>query len=143
LERAVDLEDNTLDILVQRQRDKTAAKKFFRKFLKGLSDVPRVLIADKSKSFGAVKREILPGVKHWQHRYLNTRAENSHQPTHQREQRMPGFKSPGHAQCFLTAYGPMTSHVRPRRHCFTAQASRQELVQRFQIWREITGRAAA
>jgi putative transposase len=143
LGRAVDQEENILDIPVQRQRDKTAAKKFFRKLLKGLSAVPRVIVTDKFKSFGAAKREILPGMEHWQHRYLNTRAENSHQPAHQRKQRMPGFKSPKHAPCLLTAYGPMTSHVRPRRHRFTAQPSRQELVQCYQIWREITGRAAA
>jgi putative transposase len=68
--RAVDQEDNILDILVQRQRDKIAAKKFFRKLLKGLSDVPHVISTDKFKSCGAAKREILPGVEHWQPRYL-------------------------------------------------------------------------
>jgi len=72
---------HTLDILVQRRRDKQAAKKFFRKLLKGLTYVPRVIITDKLKSYGAAKREILPGIEHRQHRYLNNRAENSHQPT--------------------------------------------------------------
>jgi hypothetical protein len=42
--------------------------------------VPRVIITDQLKSYGAAKREILPGVEHRQHRYLNHRAENSHQP---------------------------------------------------------------
>jgi transposase-like protein len=74
--------------LVQRRRDKKAAKKFFRKLLKGLTYVPRVIVTNKLKSYGAAKREILPGVEHRQHRYLNNRAENSHQPTRQREQRM-------------------------------------------------------
>jgi transposase-like protein len=82
--RAVDQAGNILDILVQRRRDKRAAKKFFRKLLKGLAYVPRVIITDKLKSSGAAKREILPGVEHRQHRYLNNRAENSHQPTRQR-----------------------------------------------------------
>ena len=58
--RAVDQEGNILDILVQRRRDKKAAKKFFRKLLKGLTYVPRVIITDKLKSYGAAKREILP-----------------------------------------------------------------------------------
>src|SRR5262249_11106691 len=44
--RAVDQDGNVLDILVQRRRDKRAAKKFFRKLLKGLSYVPRVIITD-------------------------------------------------------------------------------------------------
>jgi putative transposase len=81
--RAVDQDDNVLDILVQSRRNKKAAKKFFRKLLKGLQYVPRVLITDKLKSYGAAKREILPGVEHRQSRYLNNRCENSHRPTRQ------------------------------------------------------------
>ncbi len=105
--RAVDQDDNVLDILVQSRRNKHAAKKFFRKLLKGLQYVPRVIITDKLKSYGAAKREILPGVEHRQSRYLNNRCENSHRPTRQREYRMQGFKSAGHAQRFLSAYGPI------------------------------------
>src|SRR5712691_1385281 len=137
--RAVDQEGNVLDILVQRRRDKQAAKKFFRKLLKGLTYIPRVIITDKLKSYGAAKREILPGVEHRQHRYLNNCAENSHQPTRQRERRMQGFKSPGQAQRFLAAYGPIAQHFRPRRHRWFAPAYRQEMRQRFQVWGEITG----
>src|SRR5215475_2010367 len=51
--RAVDQDDNVLDILVQSLRNKQAAKKFFRKLLKGLQYVPRVIITDKLKSYGA------------------------------------------------------------------------------------------
>jgi transposase-like protein len=40
---------------------------------------------------------MLPGVEHRQHQYLNNRAENSYQPTCQRERRLQGFKSPGTA----------------------------------------------
>ena len=98
---------NVLDILVQRRRDKNAAKTFFRKLLKGLRYVPRVIITDKLASYGAAKREVLPSVEHRQHRYLNNRAENSHQSTRQRERRMRRFKSAGHAQRFLAAYGPI------------------------------------
>jgi putative transposase len=141
--RAVDQDGNVLDILVQHRRDKQAAKKFFRKLLKGLAYVPRVIITDKLKSYGAAKCEILPGVEHRQHRYLNNRAENSHQPTRQRERRMQRFKFPGHAQRFLSAYGLIAQHFRPRRHRFSAPAYRQELRKRFQIWREITVPAVA
>ena len=135
--RAVDQDGQVLDILVQRRRDKHAAKKFFRKLLKGCRYVPQVIITDRLKSYGAAKREILPGVEHRQHRYLNNRAENSHQPTRQRERHMRGFKSPGHAQRFLSVYGPMAQYFRPRRHRVSASAYRQELSQRFDTWREI------
>jgi putative transposase len=100
-------------------------------------------VTDKLKSYGAAKREILPGVEHRQHRYLNNRAENSHQPTRQREWRMQRFKSPGHAQRFLSAYGPIAQYFRPRRHRFSASAYRQEMGEKFQIWQEITPLALA
>jgi putative transposase len=136
--RAVDQDGYVLDILVQSRRNKKAAKKFFRKRLKGLRYVPRVIITDKLQSYGAAKREILPGVEHRQHRYLNNRAENSHQPTRQRERRMQGFKSPGHAQRFLSAYGPIAQHFRPRRHLLSASDYRQEMQRRFDTWQELT-----
>ncbi len=86
--RAVDQDGNVLDILVQSRRNKKAAKRFFRKLLKGLQYVPRVIITDKLRSYSAAKAEILPGVEHRQHKGLNNRAENSHQPTRVREKVM-------------------------------------------------------
>jgi len=140
--RAVDQEGNVLDILVQSRRNKAAAKKFFRRLLKGLQYVPRVLIIDKLASYGAAKREALPSVEHRQHRRLNNRAENAHQPTRERERRMRRFKSPGHAQRFLAAYGPIASHFRPRRHRLTAAAYRETRAERFATWRAVTGTPA-
>jgi putative transposase len=83
--RAVDQDGNVLDILVQSHRNKKAAKRFFRKLLKGLQYVPRVILTDKLRSYGAAKRDLLPGVEHRQHKGLKNRAENSHQPTRLRE----------------------------------------------------------
>jgi putative transposase len=136
--RAVDQDGNVLDILVQSQRNKKAAKRFFRKLLKGLQYVPRVIITDKLKSYGAAKREILPGVEHRQHKRLNNRAENSHQPTRLREKKMRKFKSAGHAQRFLSAFGPIYEHFKPRCHRMNAQDYRATLQSRFQVWNEIT-----
>jgi len=137
--RAVNQDGHVLDILVQRRRDKKAATKFFRKLLKGFTYVPQVIITDTLNSDGAAKREILPGVEHRQHRYLNNRAENAHQPTRQRERRMQRFQSPGQAQRFLAAYGPIAQHFRPRRHRFSVSDYRHEMKKRCQIWGEITG----
>jgi putative transposase len=109
-----------------------------RKLLKGLRYVPRVSITDQLKSYGAAKRELLPGVEHRQHRYLNNRAENSHQPTRQRERRVQGFKAPGHAQRFQAAYGPIAQHFCPRRHRLSAPDYRQEMRRRFDTWQELT-----
>jgi putative transposase len=76
--RAVDPEGQVLDLLVQRRRDKRAAKKFFHRLLTSLTDVPRVIVTDKLGSYGAAKRELLPGVDQRQQRSLKNRAANSH-----------------------------------------------------------------
>jgi putative transposase len=141
--RAVDQDGNVLDILVQSRRNKAAAKRFFRKLLKGCQYVPRVLITDKLASYGAAKRELLTGVEHRQHKRLNNRAENSHQPTRQRERTMRCFKSPGHAQRFLSSFGPIREHFCPRRHRLRAEEYRRERVHRFQVWNEVTNLQAA
>jgi putative transposase len=140
--RAVDQDGNVLDILVQARRDKRTATKFLRKLLKGLSSVPRVVITDKLASYGAAMREVLPGVEHRRHKELNNRAENAHQPTRERERRMRRFKSPGHAQRFLAAYGPIAAHCRPRRHRLTAEVYRETRAERFAAWRAVTGTLA-
>ena len=137
--RAVDQYGNVLDILVQSRRNKQAAKKFFRKLLKGCQYVPRVLITDKLGSYAAAKKEILPSVEHRQHKRLNNRAENSHQPTRQRERTMRRFKSAGHAQRFLAAHGPIREHFCPHRHRLGAKRYRAILQERFGIWNTITG----
>jgi putative transposase len=140
---AVDQDGHILDILVQRRRDKKAAKKCFRKLLKRLIYVPLVLMTDKLASYGAAKRELLSSVEHRPHRYLNNRAEDSHQPTRQRERRMGRCNSPGHAQRFLAAYGPIASHVHPGRHRLPIRTYRQDMTRRFHTWEDITGTTMA
>ena len=135
----MDQDGTVLDNLVQSRRNKAAAKKFFRKLLKGCTYVPRVLITDKLASYQAAHKEVLPSVEHRQHKRLNNRAENSHQPTRQRERTMRRFKSPGHAQRFLAACGPIREHCCPRRHRMKAEAYRQERARRFQVWNEVIG----
>ena len=102
--RAVDQHSNVLDILVQPRRDAKAATKFFRRLLKGLRYVPRVLVTDKLACYGAAHRVVMPSVAHRRSEYLNNRAENSHQPTQQRERAMKRFTSARHAQRFLSAF---------------------------------------
>ena len=102
--RAVDQDGTVLDILVQSRRDKRAAKRLLRKLLRKQCRPPRVLVTDKLASYGAAKKAIMPGVEHRQHKGLNNRAENSHQPPRRRERQMKRFKSARHAQRFLSAH---------------------------------------
>jgi putative transposase len=135
--RAVDQDGDVLDILVQSHRNKKAAKKFFRKLLKGLRYVPRVIITDKLRSYSAAKAELLPGVEQCQDKWQNNRAENSHQPTRLRERVLRRFKSPGHAQRFLSAFGIINSHFRVGRHLYRAHDFREVLQSRFAVWQEV------
>jgi putative transposase len=139
--RAVDQDGMILDILVQNRRDKTAARHFFRRLLKTAGAVPRVIVTDKLRSYGAAHREVMPSVEHRSHKGLNNRAENSHQPTRQRERAMKGFRSAGGAQRFLSAFSGISPHFRPRRHLMTAPDYRAEMTIPFAIWDHITGTA--
>ena len=75
--RAVNRHGDVLDILVQSRRNALAAKRFFRKLLKGLRYVPRVIVTDKLASYQVAHRELLPSVTHRRSKYLNNRAQNS------------------------------------------------------------------
>ena len=121
-----------------RRRNKEAAKHFFLKLLRGLKYEPRVIITDKLRSYGAALREVLPHVEPRQHKGLNNRAENSHRPTRRREKVMQKFKSMDHAQQFLSSFGLIYEHFKPKRHLMSAADYRQHMSVRLQDWREMT-----
>jgi putative transposase len=141
--RAVDQDGFVLDVLVQSRRDKKAAKRLFRKLLKKQGRAPRVLVTDKLKSYVAAKREIMPGVEHRQHKGLNNRAENSHQPNRRRERIMKRFKSPRHVQRFLSAHDQFANVFPRRRDRDTAANLRFGRTQAFTTWADVTGVAMA
>ena len=116
--------------------------RFFRKLIRATRHQPRVIVTDKLRSYGAAKRKVMPGVAHRQHRYLNNRAENSHQATRERERRMRRFKSAPHAQRFVEVHGIIASHFRPRRHLLAAADYRKLRSKRFRIWNEVTQASA-
>jgi putative transposase len=136
--RAVDQHGVVLDILVQSRRDGDAAKRFFRRLLEGLQYEPRVIVTDKLRSYGVAQRQVLPGVEHRRSKYLNNRAENSHQPTRRRERQMQRFKSRSHAQHFLSTHSFIYGHFRPRRHLLTAKAHHEVRATAFKVWSQDT-----
>ena len=94
--RAVDQDDDLIDILVQPRRDGRAARRFFRRLLKSQRQEPVRLVTDKLGSYRVAHRDLMPLVTHDTRRYANNRAEVSHQPTRQRERQMRGFTSSDH-----------------------------------------------
>ena len=102
-----------------------------------------MLVTDKLGSYQVAHRELMWSVAHRRSRYLNNRAENSPQPTRQREWAMKRFKSSRHAQRFRSACSGISAHFRPRRHLLSATEWRTEMVDRFAVWRQVTAPDAA
>ncbi len=103
----------------------------------------RVIITDWLPSYGAAKREVIPRVEHRQHKGLNNRAENSHQPTRRRERQMKRFKSSRQTQRFLSTHDQITNLFHLRRDHVTAIRYRAARARTFGVWSETSGVAAA
>jgi putative transposase len=140
--RAVGQHGVVLDILVQSRRNAKAAQRLLRKLLKKQGVAPRVMITDKLASYAAAKRAVMPGVEHRQHRGLNNRAENSHQPTRRRERIMKRFKSAKQAQRFLSVHDQVANLFRRPANANAAD-HRLGRARAFEVWAEVTGIAGA
>ena len=136
--RAVDQDGDTIDILVQKRRNKQAAKRFFRKLLIGQCASPRRMITDKLKSYLAAHRDVMPSIPHSTEQYENNRAEASHEPTLQRERQMRRFKSMKQAQRFLSVYGVVNNLFRLGRHLLRACHYRMFRTKAFSEWQWVT-----
>jgi putative transposase len=127
--RAVDQHGVVLDILVQSRRNAKAAKRLLRKLLRKQGMGPRVMITDKLASYAAAKREVMAGVKHRQHNGLNSRVENSHQPTRRRER-------------ILSTHDQVANLFRRPAHT-DASDHRRARAWVFATWVEVTGHAVS
>jgi len=122
--RAVDEHGAELDILLQKRRDTAAAERFFKRILRSCP-VPRRIVTDQLRSYPAAKSRIpeLANVKHVFVKAaarVNNRAENSHQPTRERERRLRGFRDPKRTQAFLSSFRPIRQHFALKRHLLRA-----------------------
>lgn len=140
--RAVDEHGAELDILLQKRRDKVAARRSFKRVLRS-SPSPGRIVTDQLRSYPAARAEIpeLANVKLVFVKAaarLNTRAENRHQPTRERERRIRGFRDPKRTPKFLWSSGPIRQHFALKRHLLCASLYRQPLAARFVAWCDIT-----
>jgi len=122
--RAVDDEGEVLDVLVQRRRDKAAARKLMRKLLKKHGFAPSVVVTDKLRSYSSAFRDIGLSARHEQGLRKNNRAENSHLPVRRRERKLQRFKSPGSAQRFLSAHAAVYNTFNLQRYLISRRALR-------------------
>ena len=140
--RAVDQNGAELDILLQKRHDKIAAKRFFKR-VASCPEAPRKIVTGQLRSYPAAKAEI-SALAHVKHVFVNAsarvnnRAENSHQPTRERERRMRGFRDPERTQAFLSSFGLIRQHFALRRHLLRASLYRKQLAARFAVWHRFT-----
>lgn len=131
--RAVDSNGEILDLLAQTRRNARAAKRFISRLIARWG-MPRVIITDKLRSYGATLRKLGLAVDHRAHKGLNDRIEGSHRPTRKREWTQGRFKSVRQAQRFLAVHDETANLIRPRRHTMTATTLRQKRADAFCEW---------
>jgi putative transposase len=89
--RAVDHEGEVLEVFVSKQRDRKAALRFLKRTMKRYGP-PRAIVTDRLRSYGAAMKDIGIAARQVSGRWLNNRAENSHQPFRRREGAMARFR---------------------------------------------------
>ena len=132
--RAVDQNGVVLDEILQSRRDKRAAKRLLVKLMKRWGFVPKRIITDKLRSYGAAKREVAPGLDHWSHKGLNNRAENSHLPFRKRERAMQGYRSPGGLQRFVSMHSATRNRFSVPSRRRSALTIRYHRLEAFDAW---------
>jgi putative transposase len=141
--RAVDQHGVVLDEILQRRRDKRAAKRLLVSLLKRQGWAPRRIVTDKLASYGAAKRELAPGIEHRSHKGLNNRAENSHVPLRRRERQMQGFRSAGGLQRFTSIFSAVRNLFVPPASKRPAFSTHLHRLAAFARWRSVTGLGVA
>ncbi len=119
--RAVDQDEEVVDVFLQARRDGKAAKRFLQRLLKSHRKEPRKIVTDKLRSYGVAHRELIPDTIHDTSQYANNRAELSHQSTRVRERGMRRFKSTQQAQRFLTVHAAVYNLFNLGRHVVSAK----------------------
>ena len=137
--RAVDAEEEVLDILVQPRRDKKAAIRLLRRLLKDQGVVPTSITTDKLKSYSAAIRVLRLQHVHVTEGNSNNRAENSHQPTRRRERCWIGFKDPGTTQRFLSAHAAFYNAFNIQRHLIDRHHLKIHRAAELAQWKVVTG----
>ena len=136
--RAVDQDGYVLDEIIQNRRNTKAAKQLLTRLLKKQGVAPKRMITDKLGSYGAARRQVMPGVEHRSHKGLNNRAENSHVPLRKRERTMQGFRSPGGLQRFVSIFSALRNLFVPPSSNRSALALNIHRLQAMAQWKAVT-----
>ena len=118
--RAVDHEGEVLETFVTKRRDRKAALKFLKKTMKRHGR-PKIIVTDKLRSYRAAMKVVGNASRQETGRWLNNRAENSHQPFRRRERAMAKFRSPATLQKFISIHASIYNHFNQECHLSNRQ----------------------
>ena len=135
--RAVDHEGEVLEVFVTKKRDRKAALRFLRKAMKRYGR-PQVIVTDRLRSYRAAMREIGNEARQETGRWLNNRAENSHQPFWRRERAMTKFRSAKSLQKFAAVHASVHNHFNQERHLYSRKNFKLSRTAALAEWRKLS-----
>jgi putative transposase len=91
--------------------------KFLRNALKRYG-CPEAVVTDRLRSYRSAMEVIGNGGRQLTGRWLNNRAENSHQPFRRQERAMAKFRSPATLQKFASIHASVHNHFNQKRHLY-------------------------
>jgi putative transposase len=138
LGRAVDQDGYVLDAIVQSRRNTKAAKRLLTRLLQKQGLLPKRIITDKLRSYGAARHQVMPNVEHRSHKGLNNRAENSHVPLWKRERIIQRFRSSGGLQRFVSIFSALRNLFVPPRSKRAALQIHIHRLQAMAEWKAVT-----
>jgi len=134
--RAVDHEGEVLEAFVTKKRDRKAALRFLRKAMKRYGR-PKVIVTDRLRSYRAAMRVIGNAEHQETGRWLNNRAENSHQPFRRRERAMAKFRSVKSLQKFASIHSSVHNHFNQERHLYNRENFKLNRSTALAEWRQL------
>ena len=134
--RAVDHEGEVLEAYVTKKRDRKAALRFLRKTMKRYGH-PEAIVTDHLRSYRAAMKEIGNEAHQVTGRWLNNRAENSHQPFRRRERAMAKFRSAKSLQKFASIHSSVRNHFNQERHLFSRENFKLNRSAALAEWRQL------
>ena len=134
--RAVDHEGEVLEAYVTKKRDRKAALKFLRKTMKRYGH-PEAIVTDRLRSYRAAMKEIGNEARQLTDRWLNNRAENSHQPFRRRERAMAKFRSAKSLQKFASIQSSFHNHFNQQRHLYSRENFKLNRSTALAEWRQL------
>ena len=134
--RAVDHEGEVLEVFVTKRRNRNAALRFLRKAMKRYGR-PEVIVTDKLRSYRAAMNVIGNEARQETGRWLNNRAENSHQPFRRRERAMAKFRSGKSLQKFVSIHASIHNHFNSERHLYSRENFKFQRSAALAEWRQI------